>query len=142
MDEKFIAKTKITIEASISRVWEALVTPNLIKQYFFGTEVISDWKEGSPIVWKGEWKGKPYEDKGVILKIEPEKLLTVTHYSPLSGIADIPENYHKLCYELTTNGNSTKIVLTQDNNGNEDEQKQSEKNWSMVLEGLKKLLEK
>ena len=38
----------------------------------FGTEVVSDWKAGSAIVWKE----KSHEDKGVIAEIEPEEVLS------------------------------------------------------------------
>ena len=71
MDTSTIARVSATIEAPVSRVSEALVSPALIKRYMFGASVASEWKEGSPITWKGEWKGKAYEDKGVILRLEP-----------------------------------------------------------------------
>lgn len=62
--ENLTAKAEITINTPISKVWEALITPELIKKYFFGTNVSSDWMEGSEIIWKGEWEGHLYEDKG------------------------------------------------------------------------------
>jgi hypothetical protein len=65
-----VAKASTIIDASIAKVWEALTSPEKIKQYMFGTDVVSDWKEGSSIRWKGEWQGKKYEDKGVILKLK------------------------------------------------------------------------
>lgn len=65
MHNKLIAKVSATINAPIAKVWDALVTPEIIKRYFFGTTVVSDWKEGSSIIWKGEWEGKTYQDKGV-----------------------------------------------------------------------------
>ena len=68
--------------------------PEAIRRYMFGTTVVSDWKEGGPIVWKGEWKGKAYEDKGVILRLEPERILQYSHFSPQSGLPDTPENHH------------------------------------------------
>lgn len=89
-----VAHATTTIHAPVARVWDALVNPALIKQYMFGTNVSSDWKEGSPIVWKGEWQGKSYEDKGVILRLQPERLLQYSHFSPLSGLPEMPENYH------------------------------------------------
>jgi uncharacterized protein YndB with AHSA1/START domain len=141
MSNDFIAQANIITTAPVSKVWNALTDPELIKQYMFGTTVITDWKEGSSIIWKGEWQGKPYEDKGKIIKIESEKLLEVTHYSPLSGVSDIPENYHTVRYELTQEGDNTKILLTQDNNSSEQEKEHSETNWNMMLEGIKKLLE-
>lgn len=144
METKFIARTRKVMHAPLKKVWEALVTPEMIKQYMFGTDVISDWKEGSSIVWKGEWKGKTYEDKGIILKLEKFKLLQYSHYSPLSGKPDLPENYHTVTitlseFELHI---GVEVELTQDNNDTEDEQKHSEGNWDAMLEGLKKFLEK
>jgi len=141
MNKLLTAKAEATIGAPVSKVWDALINPEIIKQYMFGSTVVSSWQEGGPIIWKGDWQGKPYEDKGEIVKIEPERLLVITHYSPLSGDADVPESYHTLSYELTSEGNSTKLTLTQDNNASEEEKNHNEKNWKMVLDVLKKLLE-
>jgi len=141
MDKKFDAQASTTIHAAPDRVWKALTDPALIKQYFFGTDVVTDWKVGSPILYKGEWQGKTFEDKGKILKFEPNHLLQTTHWSPLSGVPDTPENYHTVSYELEPAGNDTKLTLRQDNNANEKEKADSEKNWRMMLDGLKKLLE-
>jgi len=141
MNNKFIAKATATIHAPASKVWDALTKPNLIKQYFFDTDVVSDWKVGSPITYKGEWQGKAFEDKGKILKIEPEKVLMSTHWSPLSGVPDTPENYHTVTYTLSGRGDSTEVTITQDNNSTEEEKVHSEENWKTVLAGMKKLLE-
>ena len=141
MDKKFIAKASTTIHAPASKVWAALTKPELIKQYLFNTEVISDWKEGSPITYKGEWQGKAFEDKGKILKMEPEKLLMSSHWSPLSGVPDVPENYHTVTYTLSEQNGSTEVTITQDNNATEEEKMHSEQNWRTALDGLKKLLE-
>jgi uncharacterized protein YndB with AHSA1/START domain len=136
-----IARSSITIDAPADRVWDALVNPAAIKQYMFGTNVTSDWKKGSPIVWKGEWQGKQYEDKGVIRQIEPGRALQYTHFSPLSGLPDKPENYHTVTIQLLSEGDRTRLSLTQDGNPTEDARAHSEKNWGMVLGGLKKVVE-
>lgn len=141
MSNKFTATATIIIHAPLSKVWQSLINPEIIKQYLFNTEVISDWKVGSSITYKGEWQGKAFEDKGKILKIEPEKLLMSTHWSPLSGVPDTPENYHTVTYTLSPSGESTEVTITQDNNSSEEEKEHSEQNWRTVLEGMKKLLE-
>ena len=123
-------------------MWDALIDPAKIHEYMFGTNVTSDWKEGSPITWKGEWEGKPYEDKGVILKMQPRKILQYTHFSPMAGVPDTPENYHKVTIVLAENGTATDVTLSQDNNSTEKEREHSEKNWAMMLDGLKKFLQK
>src|SRR5260370_13943859 len=98
MNKKFVVKVSRTISASPAKVWEALTKAELIKQYLFGTEAISDWKVGSPIIYKGVWQGKSYEDKGIILKLVPEKVFESTYWSSMAGIPDIPENYKKVTY--------------------------------------------
>src|SRR5215210_1123148 len=141
MNKKLTAEVTTTIDAPRSKVWQALVNPEIIKQYLFNAEVISDWKAGSPILYRGEWEGKQFEDKGEILEIKPEKLLRSTHWSPMAGVPDSPENYHTVTYTLSEKGNGTEVTITQDNNATEDEKKHSVKNWETVLAGMKKLLE-
>ena len=107
----------------------------------FVTDVISDWKVGSPIVYKGDWQGKPFEDKGQILEFEPEELLVSTHWSPLSGVPDLPEYYHTVTYRLSESDGKTEVTIHQDKNASEEEKADSEANWKAFLDGLKKLLE-
>ena len=141
MHENKVAMASLSIEVPRVRVWQALVTPSEIKKYMFGTTVVSDWKPNSPIIWKGEWKGKHYEDHGKILECRPGALLRYTHFSPLAGLPDKPENYHVVTIELHDDGPGTRVLLTQDNNPSDQARRESEKNWSMMLNGLKKLLE-
>jgi uncharacterized protein YndB with AHSA1/START domain len=142
MNNKFTAQATTTIYAPASKVWDALTKPSLIKQYFFGTEVTSDWKVGSPIIYKGEWQGKSYEDKGEILQFEPNRRLVSTFWSSLAGLPDIPENYKTVRYELSPEEDRTKLTIIQDNNATQEEADHSEQNWNTVLDKLKELLEK
>ena len=141
MPQNLVARSSTTIAAPAAEVWKALVTPSLIAQYMLGAEVASEWTPGSPITWKGEWEGKPYEDRGVIKRIERGRLLEYTHYSPLGGLPDLPENYHTVTVELAPDGSGTRVALSQDNNADEKARAHSEKNWSGMLAGLKKLVE-
>jgi uncharacterized protein YndB with AHSA1/START domain len=136
-----IAESSVVIGAPKAAVWKALVTPAAVKQYMFGADVRSDWKEGSPITWSGEWQGKPFEDKGVIQRVQPERTLQYSHFSPLSGQPDRPENYHTVTIELADVGAETRVTLTQDNNSTEEARAHSEKNWNMMLGALKQLVE-
>jgi uncharacterized protein YndB with AHSA1/START domain len=139
---ELIARASIDINTPAAAVWRALTDPGLIKQYMFGTTVVSDWKEGSPILWQGEWQGRPYEDKGLILKLEPERMIQYSHFSPLSGLADAPENYHIVTVKLEPEGTQTHVGLSQIGSETEEEREHSEQNWAMMLGGLKALLEK
>jgi uncharacterized protein YndB with AHSA1/START domain len=137
----YVATAETDINGSPAQVWAALTDPEQIKEYMFGSQVETDWKPGSPIVWNGEWEGRPYQDKGEVLEVEPERRLKVTHFSPLTGQDDVPENYHTLSYELMANEGGTHVSLSQDNNGSEQEAEHSRSNWEMMLAGLKKHVE-
>ena len=141
MSANLIAKATVTIGAPASQVWHALTNPDLIKQYFFGSEAVSDWKEGSALEFKGEWEGKAYVDKGVILKSEPNKLFQYTYYSPFSELPDVPENYSNISYELIEENDETILTVKQENVSDEEARQRSEKNWEIVLNNLKELLE-
>jgi uncharacterized protein YndB with AHSA1/START domain len=137
----YVARAQTTIDAPAGRVWKALTDPDLIRQYMFGTEVITTWEPGTPIRYRGQWQGKPYEDKGTILEFEPGKRMRSTHFSPLSGQPDVPENYHTLTYTLAEAGDRTTVTLTQDNNPDPAAAAHSEGMWQPMLESLRELIE-
>lgn len=135
------ALAETTVHADAGRVWKALTDPDEISQYMFGSRVSSGWEAGSDIRWKGEWKGKAYEDKGTILAIVPGSQLQYTHYSPLSGKPDEPASYHTVTITLREEDATTHISLQQDGSASEEERDHSAANWKTMLEGLKKLVE-
>jgi uncharacterized protein YndB with AHSA1/START domain len=136
-----IAVAETEIEAAPEDVWVALTDPDEIEKYMFGSRVETDWKPGSEIVWKGEYEGKSYEDRGEILEVRRPTRLRVTHFSPLSGKEDRPENYHTILYELEQAGEGTRIRLSQDRNASAEEAEHSRANWQTMLGGLKETVE-
>jgi uncharacterized protein YndB with AHSA1/START domain len=136
-----VATAETEINAPASKVWEALTDPDEIQKYMFGSRVETDWQPGSRITWKGEYEGKEYEDKGEVLEVEPERRLKVTHFSPLSGDEDAPENYHTLLYELSERDDATHVSLSQDNNSSEEAAEHSRANWEKMLSALKDVVE-
>jgi uncharacterized protein YndB with AHSA1/START domain len=146
MDNKIIStnivgRASISIHAHTDKVWEALTRPELIKQYFFGTDTKTDWKEGSPITFEGEWQGQHYQDKGTVLNVQPQKLLRYTYWSSMSGIEDKPENYVTITYELSEEQGHTTVSITQENIPDEKMKDHSEQNWRKVLHELKNFVE-
>ena len=140
------SQVRTTVKAPPSAVWKALTTPSTLKQFFFGSDISTDWQVGSPIRFRGNWKGKPYEDKGNIQTFDRDKRLAFTHWSPLSGMEDTPENYHVVSFDLRPVNGSTEVVLTQTNQNDAEpltpeNRQEYAKNWTMVLEGLKKAAE-
>jgi uncharacterized protein YndB with AHSA1/START domain len=137
----YVATARIEIQASPERVWQVLLDPVATKEFMFGSEVETDWQVGSPITWTGEYEGKAYQDKGQVLAVEPGRRLQVTHYSPMSGQPDVPENYHTLTYELSGGNGTTELSLSQDNNASEEEAEHSRGMWEMLVQGVKKVAE-
>ena len=142
MKSNIKAQAAITIRATISEVWDALTKPELIKQYFFGTDTITDWKPGHAIKFTGEWQGKKYEDKGIVLDIDKHKLIKYSYWSSMSGIEDRSENYVRVTYDLSGKDNVVNLSVLQENIPDEKMKEHSEENWKKVLLGLKALLEK
>jgi len=142
MNTGLIARASVTIAAPAVDVWEALVTPAAVKAYMLGATVTSDWVVGSPIVWIGQWQGRAYEDKGIILQIVRERVLEFSYFSPLAGVADLPENYHIVTVHLSSDGaQQTRVSLHQDNNLTDEARARAERNWSAMLDGLKRFVE-
>jgi uncharacterized protein YndB with AHSA1/START domain len=134
-------KTTITFKAPIAKVWQGLTDPAIVKQYFFGTDLKSDFKVGSRITFSGEWEGHKYEDGGTILEIDPPKLLKYTYWSSMMGLEDKPENYYNITYELSEDNGVTTLVITQDGVKSQESLEHSEQNWKSVFDGLKKIIE-
>ena len=137
-----IARAQQEMDAAPEKVWNLLTKPGSDPDIMFGSEVVSDFKKGSPIVWKGEWEGKAFEDKGEIIAIDAPSRLAVTHFSPLSGDQDSPENYHRLAFELEPISSGTRVTLVQDGNASAEAAEHSTANWQMMLDGLKKAAER
>lgn len=140
MQTGYLVTYKTHINAAAAKVWEALTDPNIVKQYLFGSDQQTDWREGSPIFWKGEYEGKPFTDKGEVLQYEPVHRLSYTYLSSFSGMDDKPENYLVVTYELFEDNDGTRLEITQ-SNYDEEKAAHCEENWRMVIDGLKKIIE-
>lgn len=136
-----IAHAEAEISASPHQVWDALTDPDAIAASMMGAKVETDWEEGSPITWSGEYDGHPFQDKGEILEVVVDRRLRVSHYSPLSGEDDVPENYHTIDYRLEGRGDTTRLTLDQDGNDSAEQAEQFSKNWQMMLDQLKEYVE-
>ena len=131
----------IAIEASSADVWDALVNPLIAKAYFFGAEVHSDWKEGDPVTFTGEFSGNPYHEKGTILQCKPERLLQYSHWSDLEQLPDLPENYRNWTFRIESRNAGVVLSVTEDNIPDEGKRARSDEFWSGVLSTIKGIVE-
>lgn len=137
-----VSKT-ILVNISDTKVWKALTSPEIIKDYLYGTETITDWKVGSPIVFQGEYEGHKYRDHGVILKNEPLKCISYSYWSGFSGLEDKPENYSSVTYVLEKKSdNTTEFTWIQKGYASEENQKHSENGMHDFLMKFKEVAER
>lgn len=141
MTTDFKTQYKTTINAPLEKVWEALTNPAIVEQYFFGTELVTDWEVGKPIVFQGEWDDKKYIDKGEVLEYEHNKKLSYSFLSSWSGKEDLPENYLWVSYEVKSDGENTELTISQ-SNYNEELAEHSDENWAALVDAMRKIIKK
>ena len=146
MTGELVVRNTMRFNARAAKVWEALTNPALTKKYMYGCEVVSDWKVGSPILWKGVIEGQEMIFvKGTIVKIVPGKLLQYTTFDPNAGYEDMPSNYLTLTQELSEENGQTVLSITQGDfakvvNG-EKRYHDTVAGWEFTSKGLREVVE-
>lgn len=140
MHTHHIIKYTTLVKAPAEKVWQGLTDPSIVKQYFFGTELITDWKVGSEIIFQGEWEGQKYRDRGEVLQYQENEMLAYSYLSNWSGKEDLPENYLWVSYEIKSVGDITELTISQ-SNYDEERAQHSQGNWAALMDGMKKLVE-
>jgi uncharacterized protein YndB with AHSA1/START domain len=131
----------INIKAPIKNVWDAITKPELVKQWQYGSDLITDWKVGSNIRFSTEWQGKIFEQWGKILDVQPNRIIKYSLFAPRPDLEDKPENYFVMSYVLTDENKHIKLEIIQEDNrpGAVQENPQGEEN--PLLAALKTLAE-
>jgi len=104
----------VKILAPAKKVWLALTSPGLVKQWQYGSDLLTTWEVGSPVVFRNEWNGQVFEQKGTVVEFSPESRLKYSLFFPRPDVEDIPENYFFMTYELTESDESTSLLVRQE----------------------------
>jgi len=143
MRNDLIVSKSIIVNANNDKVWKALTNPEIIKEYLYGTETLTDWKVGSEIIFQGEYNGQKYRDRGVILENILNTKISYSYWSIFYGLEDKPENYSSVSYTLADKGNNqTELIWTQKGFANEEGYKHSESGMDKFLKRIKNIIEK
>ncbi len=127
--------SRADISADRETVWAALTDPASLGEAMFGSRIETAWQVGGPIVYRGEWEGKSFEDHGEVVELSRPSLLRLTHSSAGSPV-------HELRFDLEPTAAGTRVTLTQDNNPTEEAAEHSRTNWDAMLATLKQLVER
>lgn len=143
------------INTTPEKLWRALTEPEFIRQYFVDTGPQSDWKVGSPVLWRID-PAMEYQDWGQeVLVSEPHRRLAYTWlgYQPEMaerfGWSDEQltelqkERRSKVTFDIEPAGESTvKLTVTHDDFEPDSEMlKGISQGWPAILSNLKTRLE-
>jgi uncharacterized protein YndB with AHSA1/START domain len=140
--DNHVVNKSIRIKGTPAQVWDALTNPEKTKEYFFGCEVISDWKAGRAITFKGTVMSKKIELRGEILAIEPGKLL---QYTLKNSEDEQPDSTSTVTDRIEYANGESIVTITDDVGAGDGAEKRYEKSmqgWDNVLNGLKAIVEK
>jgi uncharacterized protein YndB with AHSA1/START domain len=126
------------IETTPEKLWEALTSSEFSKHYWFGTELKTDWKIGSPfaLVMNGTTT-----DTGEILEADRPRRLSYSFQHVLNDEMR-SERPTKVVFTIEPHGKLVKLTLT-----HEDFEDGSEllngisRGWPAILSSLKSMLE-
>jgi uncharacterized protein YndB with AHSA1/START domain len=147
--KELIVKNSISINAEAAKVWNVLTQPEQTKKYMFGCETVCDWKQGSPLLWKGTYEGSEIIFvKGYILEIVHNRFLKYSVIDPNASYPDLPENYLSVEYKLEPKNGATLLTVIQDGfeDAAEGEKRFREayndgEGWNPILIQIKKVAE-
>lgn len=133
--------SKLTVKAPSAKVWDALTNPEMVRQWQYGSQLITDLQVGSSIRFRTEWDGQVFEQWGTVLEVILNQKLRYSLFAPRPDLEDIPENYFTMEYRLTEQGENTLLVIVQEDHrpGAKQEEEQGEDN--PILNALKTLIE-
>ncbi|WP_353828765.1 SRPBCC domain-containing protein [Agromyces sp. SYSU T0242] len=143
MLEDLVVTSAVEIDAPAERVWAVITDPEAAREYMFGTRLDAEWKVGGALRWRGEWQGRPYEDHGTVLEIEPPRRLVHTHFSPRRTSGLEPDDHHTLTWAIEeTEDGPTVFSLSQDNNATPESAAHAKRVWDSLVAKVKEIAER
>jgi uncharacterized protein YndB with AHSA1/START domain len=126
------------IETTPERLWEALTSSEFSRRYWFGTELKSDWKVGSPLalVMNGTTT-----DEGEILETDRPRRLSYS-FKHVTNDEMRKERPTKVIFNIEPHGKLVKLTLTHEGFAEGSRLLDGiSKGWPAIMSSLKTLLE-
>ena len=116
-------------------MWQAITDSEFTRRYYYGNEVISDWKPGSPLVYRNP-DGTDAIRCEVIETDPPRRLVHSFHFP------EADESPSRVTWTIERRGAASLLVLTHEEFDGETQTYRSVAHgWVPILSGLKTLLE-
>lgn len=124
------------MRATPAQIWRALTDPKITVDYYYGTEIKSDWTPGAR--WTSTSEDELYLD-GEIVEIDaPRKLVQTFHVSGEEPAASDPPSL--VTWEITPIGDETQVRVVHERLGAATAE-YVEGGWEHILGGLKRVVE-
>src|SRR6185503_542897 len=133
---KFVYVTYI--RTTPEKLWHALTTPEIIKQYRFGMSVESEWTVGS--TWRMYADGSLMDSGEILESVSPQRLVLSwrSEWKPEFRA----EGHARCVYEIEPTGAAAKLPLTHSMECPDSRFIAAvSEGWPLVLSNLKSLLE-
>ena len=130
-------ETEVTISATPEAVWRAITDPALTRDYYYGTDILSDWTVGAP--WTSRAGDELYLE-GVILEIDPPRRLVQTFHVASTEEDAVNDAPSTVTWEVTPIGEATRVRVIHEGMGAAT-RSYTEGGWEHILAGLKALVE-
>jgi uncharacterized protein YndB with AHSA1/START domain len=131
----------INLNASLDKVWEILTSPEKVKLWQFGSDLITTWEVGSNIEFITEWEGQIFKQWGKVLEIKQNELIKYSLFAPRPELEDKPENYFVMNYVLTSENGKTKLEIIQEDNRPNAVQEEPQGEENPIIQSLKQIAE-
>ncbi|HEY4341920.1 MAG TPA: SRPBCC family protein [Steroidobacteraceae bacterium] len=127
------------IRTSVEKLWSALLDPQFTQQYWFGTQMISEWKPGA--AWKLAFADGRIADSGEVLEIEPPRRLVLRWHNEFRPELKA-EGPARCMFELEPTGEIVKLTITHTSDKADSKLIGAVSGgWPKILSNLKTLLE-
>ena len=126
---------EVYIAAAPDQVWSALTQSEFTRQYYYGNTVESDWKPGSPMVYRNPDGTESIQCE--VIEADPPRRLVHTFFFP--GTDESPS---RCTWSIEPRGAATLLTLTHDQfDGETSTYRSVAHGWIPVLSSMKTLLE-
>jgi len=130
------------IQTTPENVWDALINPELVKQYWGLHKNVSDWRAGS------QWEYRDYENErvdvaGKVVESDRPRRLVLTWGHPAGSECVAGSNAgepSRVIFEIEPFMDSVRLTVTHEELGPEEIRSISQ-GWPAILSSMKSLLE-